>query len=135
MVTRTVVSTELEVLCMDIEKAHVITKVITLTGYLPADNKLLKIAQKKLDTDTLKATYIKNAVEQEILYGMSETEFIKIAKVLPPRGTSKAHIISKDSTPKPKSEVTEEVPEKILEQILQDADQQLKSDKSKVSKK
>lgn len=105
MVTRTVLTTELTVLCMDIEKAEVIEKTIIITGYTPADNKLLKIAQKRLDTDTLKATYIKNIVEKETLYGMPETEFIKIAQVLPPRGTPKVHKVTpKNDTPKPKSE-------------------------------
>lgn len=89
MVTRTILTTELAVLCMDIEKAQVIEKTVTITGYTPNPNKLLILAQKRLDTDTLKATHIKSITEKETLYGMSETEFIELAQVLPPRGTPK----------------------------------------------
>ena len=46
---------------------------------------ILKVVKKSFDTDNEKAVAILTAEVQEMLYGMSEQEFIQKASVLPPR--------------------------------------------------
>lgn len=86
MVTRTVEVSVCEVMCMDVVKAEVIMRTFEIGGGITEEKALLKAIQKANDTATFKCVTITNTTTKEILYGMPESEFIKMAKILPPRG-------------------------------------------------
>lgn len=88
MVTRTITTAEVEVLCMNVESVAVETKTFTLLGGVSTEDLMLKAIKSKHETDTLKPVHIQKMTEIETLYGMTEEDFIKVAKVLPPRGTT-----------------------------------------------
>jgi hypothetical protein len=85
MVTRTVYTTEVQVMCMNIEKVAVETITVTLLGGISDDATILKKVKEKIETETLKPVHIQSAKEIESLYGMTEEDFVKIASILPPR--------------------------------------------------
>lgn len=90
MVTRTVSTTTIEVLVINIETSEVGTKHFVLGQNMVKDEKtMLSNAQAMLDTETGNALWkcvaVKNVKEEETLYGMTESDFVKYAKVLPPR--------------------------------------------------
>lgn len=85
MVTRTVKVTKVNVMFLDIEKGEAFNECATISGVFDSSEKLLKACKAALDTDTEKAVAIVEKKEIEQLYGMSEQEFINIAKLLPPR--------------------------------------------------
>ena len=86
MVTRTVYATVCECLCMNTDTAEVIKKEFILTGDVDAKDRL-KLLKKTYEKDSLVIAKIIAVRTEETLYGMPETDFIKLAKVLPPRGT------------------------------------------------
>lgn len=88
MVTRTVNVTTVEVMALNVLTADVTYPVYELSGMYETQDMALKAVQKMFDTSELKHVTINHMVEREVLYGMSEVEFIKLAKILPPR-TSK----------------------------------------------
>ena len=90
MVTRTISTTTIEVLFINIETSEVGTKHFVLGQNMVKDEKtMLNNAQAMLDTETGNALWkcvaVKNVKEEEPLYGMTEQDFLKYAKVLPPR--------------------------------------------------
>ena len=89
MVTRTITTTEVNVMCLDVENGEPINKDVTLSRTFKDDEKLLKEVKKIIETDTIKAVHIVDKREIETLYGMAEQEFIEHATVLPPRETKK----------------------------------------------
>lgn len=89
MITRTITRTEVNVMCLDVEKGEPINKDVTLARTFKDDEKLLKEVKKIIETDTIKAVHIVDKIEVETLYGMAEQEFIEHATVLPPREAKK----------------------------------------------
>lgn len=87
MVTRTVVVTNVEVMCVDVLTANVAIQTFELSGTFSDNDVVLKAVKKLYETDTFKCVAVQGTEENEVLYGMPEIEFIKLAKVLPPRGT------------------------------------------------
>ena len=87
MVTRTVVVTTVEVMCLNVETAGVEINGYTISGTFTDNETALKAVKKLHETNTYKCVAVQGMEETEILYGMSEIDFIKLAKVLPPRGT------------------------------------------------
>ena len=87
MVTRTVELSVCEVMCMDTVTAEVKIMTYEVGGGITEEKALLKAIKKMHETDNFKCVAISKVTNKEILYGMSETEFIKLAKILPPRGT------------------------------------------------
>ena len=85
MVTRTVVGTKVTVLALNTETAEPQNITYELGGTYDDNVKLLKAVQKAYDTEVLKNVSVVLAEPFETLYGMEEVEFIKNAKVLPPR--------------------------------------------------
>jgi hypothetical protein len=85
MVTRTIYTIELEVLCMNIEKVEVENITVTLLGNITDNDTMLKKVKDKIETETLKPVHITSAKEIETLYGLTEEEFVNLAKQLPPR--------------------------------------------------
>lgn len=84
MVTRTIEWTKVEVMALDVSSAEVINKVYTLSGHKEIED-ALKAIQKTYDNATLKHVAINNRECGQTLYGLTVDEFIKIARVLPPR--------------------------------------------------
>ena len=85
MVTRTVIVTVAEVMCVDVTTAEVQIKKLELSGSFVDNDTLLKAIKKAYENDTFKCVAVQEVDEKEVLYGMEEIEFIKLAKVLPPR--------------------------------------------------
>ena len=87
MITRTIEQTTAEVMTLDITTAEVKITSYTIGGKC-TDEELLTKLQEIYQTDTLKLVHIESQSTEELLLGMEEDEFIRLAKVLPPRGTS-----------------------------------------------
>ena len=86
MVTRTIMQTTAEVMTIDIPTAQVQILTYDIGGQY-TDAELLKKLQSLFETDTLKLVHIDSQTCTEVLLGMDEEEFIRLAKVLPPRAT------------------------------------------------
>lgn len=84
MVTRTITATEVKALCINIETTEVSIRSFTFTTLVKDEKTMINNAQVQCD-DNIKVVAIKEVVENETLYGMTEMDFIKYAKVLPPR--------------------------------------------------
>lgn len=84
MVTRTIQQTTAEVMCLNVITAQVSINTYTIGGSYDSDS-LLKALKPIFETDELKLVAVQGYTEAEILLGMDEDEFIKHAKVLPPR--------------------------------------------------
>ncbi len=88
MVTRTIVTTKVNVMCLDVQKGEPFNESVTVPRTYKDDEVLLKKIRPLLETETVKAVHIVDKEEIETLYGMTEQEFIQNAKVLPPRNTA-----------------------------------------------
>ena len=84
MVTRTIVTTEVNVLALNIVKGEPFNAHLVLPRTYSDDAKLLKNVQEFFDNEEQKAVHIVEKKEVETLYGMSEQEFIANASVLDP---------------------------------------------------
>lgn len=84
MVTRTVEQTTAQVMTLDVTTAEVQVRTYDIGGKY-GDEDLLKKLQKLFQTDTLKLVHIEEQKCKEVLLGMDEEDFIRLAKVLPPR--------------------------------------------------
>lgn len=85
-VTRTIVSTEVVLLCVNTESAEVFNKTVSLARTYKDDKAILKAVEKaNLIGENEKAVSVAESRQVEKLYGMSETDFIHYAKELPPR--------------------------------------------------
>lgn len=84
MVTRTIVTTKVNVLCLDVKSAEPFNKVVTLPRTYKDDKKLLKKVEEVVNTDEVKAVHIVDKEEVETLYGMTEQDFITNAAILDP---------------------------------------------------
>lgn len=84
MVTRTIVTTKVNVLCLDIQKSEPFNTVVTLPRTYKDDKKLFKCVEEVVNTDDVKAVHVVDKEEVETLYGMSEQAFIDNATILDP---------------------------------------------------
>lgn len=83
MVTRTITTTRYEVLCVDTSTAQTLFKEFERTGeIIDNDDKELSLLKKDYETETLKLVQINNKAVSEILYGLSEVDFVRVAHVL-----------------------------------------------------
>lgn len=85
MVTRTVKVVEVNVLCLNIETAEPFNQTVTVSRAPKDEKKLFEKAALLINNETVKAVQIVDKEEKEILYGMPEEDFVKVAAVLPPR--------------------------------------------------
>ena len=85
MVTRTVNVTEAEVMCLTVSTAEVSTVKFKLSGNITESTEALKLVKKQHETKDFKPTAVLSLNTKEVLYGMTEEQFIKLAEVLPPR--------------------------------------------------
>lgn len=84
IVSRTLRSTEVVALCINLQTEETFNKKFILSG-IYKDNKAILKALQKQDTDEVKAVHIVSAEEVENLYGMAEEEFISLADKLDPQ--------------------------------------------------
>lgn len=90
MITRTIQTTEVNVLCMDIKQGEPFNTTVTLPRTYKDNVAMLKAAAAVIDNEENKAVHIVASEVKETLYGMKETDFIAIANILPAR-TVKEH--------------------------------------------
>ena len=88
MVTRTLTITTVEVLTVDITTPTIGTSRFDIVGDNTFDT-ALKAVKELYETETTKIVTITELVLNDYLYGMPESEFIKMAKILPSRNTTK----------------------------------------------
>ena len=79
MITRTFRTQEVTVMTMDVTTNATELKTLTLPHVLPDNDKILKAAKKKLDTDTLKVVYVIGSEVKEQLRGVDEEQFLAIS--------------------------------------------------------
>lgn len=92
MVTRTIVTTKVNVLCLDIQSAEPFNKEVTLPRTYKDEKKLLKKVEEVVNTENVKAVHIVDKTEVETLYGMTEQDFIDNATILDPATRKEAEV-------------------------------------------
>lgn len=86
-VTRTIQTTKVKVLCLDIERQEPFEKELVLSRVYKDDQHLMKKVRELVDCESAKAVHIVSAEVVETLYGMTEQRFVELADVLPPRNS------------------------------------------------
>lgn len=84
MVTRTIITTKVNVLCLDVASVEPFNKEVILPRTYKDEKKLLKKVEEVVNTDEVKAVHIVDKSEVETLYGMTEQNFIDNATILDP---------------------------------------------------
>lgn len=87
MVTRTITTTILEVMTVNIETAEVHKKEVRVPSY-SGTAKEAEWVKTQIETPTTKVVNVVQIGTEENLYSMPEYLFIQMADKLPPRGTS-----------------------------------------------
>ena len=82
MVTRTITTTQVNVLCLDIVAGEPFNQQVTLPRTYKEEKKLMKAIEEVVNTESVKAVHVVAKEEVETLYGMSERDFINNAVVL-----------------------------------------------------
>ena len=90
MVTRTVNENTYTCMCVDTVSAEIANKDFVVGVEFETEDTALKHFQKLYNKDTFKVVAVVAHSVKEILYGMPESEFIRLAKVLPPRSGEKS---------------------------------------------
>ena len=90
MVTRTIQTTKVNVLCLNIVEGEPFNKVVTLPRTYKDENAMLKVISKMVDNDEVKAVHVVDSYVEETLYGMTEQRFIELAQIMPPRKEANA---------------------------------------------
>lgn len=85
MITRTVVSTKVVVMCVNTETAEVFNKDVELAGTFKKEKDLEKALVKKLNTGFERFVQVCSKEKLEKLYGMEEEEFVSLARLLDPK--------------------------------------------------
>ena len=88
MITRTIMQTSAQVMTLNVTTAEVQIQQYDIGGQY-TDNELLPKLKKIFETDALKLVHIESQTCNELLLGMSEEDFIRLAQVLPPRTPNK----------------------------------------------
>lgn len=88
MVTRTIVTTKVVALGMDTETCEPGNKVFILPRTYKDDKAIMKELDKRTEDENFKCVKICSTEIIETLYGMTESDFIRVAKELPPRTKS-----------------------------------------------
>ena len=85
MVTRTITTTNAKVLCVSIAENKTFEQEVALPRTYKDEKSLMKQVKAVLENDNVKPLRVISTEVDETLYGMSEQEFITLAKILPPR--------------------------------------------------
>lgn len=84
MVTRTFQTTKVNVLCMDTHTCEALNKSVTLAGTFKNEDKMMKAVKSVVEVDNIKAVEIVDTTVEDVLYGMTEQDFITNAVKLDP---------------------------------------------------
>lgn len=84
MITRTVKTTDVDVMCITVSTATVSTEMFTLIGAYDTATALESV-KKLYETDDFKPSVILDIRAREELRGMSESDFYKYSTLLPSR--------------------------------------------------
>lgn len=82
MITRTIVSTKVNALCIDTVKCEPMNHSVVVTGTYTDGEKLLKAVKDEVETEDFKVVKIVDKIEQSKVYGMDELDFLANAKEL-----------------------------------------------------
>ena len=85
LVTRTIKSTRVKLLGVNLETNEVVEYEELLPRTYKDEKAILKAIEKNSTDGTVKAVAVKNVTVEDNLYGMDEDVFIANAKILPPR--------------------------------------------------
>lgn len=85
LITRTIKSTKVNALCLDILAAEPFNQSFVLAGTYKDTAKIKKALEKHFNNDEHVIAHIVSVEELNTLYGMSEQKFIENAEILPPR--------------------------------------------------
>ena len=88
MVTRTIQTTTANVLCLNIKEGEPFNKEVVIPRTYKDEKSMMKVVEKIINTEDVKAVHIVHTEVNETLYGMTEQEFIANAHVLPGRKVS-----------------------------------------------
>ena len=88
MVTRTIQTTTANVLCLNIKEGEPFNKEVVLPRTYKDEKSMMKVVERLINTEDVKAVHIVHTDVNETLYGMTEQEFIAAARVLPDRKVS-----------------------------------------------
>lgn len=94
MVTRTILTTKVNVLCLNVVTGEPFNTELVVPRTYKSDKDLMKVVSPQIDNEEQKAVHIVAQEEIETLYGMTEQDFIQFAKVLPPRTAKEAELES-----------------------------------------
>lgn len=83
-VTRTIATTKVNVICMDLDNVEPFNKDIVVPRTYKDEAKLMKVVSAMIDDEHTKAVKIAKAEEVTTLYGMTEEKFIANADILDP---------------------------------------------------
>lgn len=84
-VTRTIITTKANVLCLNIETGEPCNEIVVLPRTYKDEKSLMKKVTELFTDSSVKPVHVVDKEEIETLYGMPEQDFIKYAKPLPPR--------------------------------------------------
>ena len=84
-VTRTIVTTNATVLCLDLIKKEPFEKVVKLPRTYKDEKHMMKKIEEIVNSSEVKAVHVIRTEIEETLYGMSEQKFIETAEILPIR--------------------------------------------------
>lgn len=87
MITRTMFTTTVTYMAVDVSTATVATYTDIIVGKHSADSALLELKDAH-ETETFKVVSVVSLTVDESLYGMTEREFLAHAVKLPPRSTA-----------------------------------------------
>lgn len=85
MVTRTITETNVSVMYVNVSTASVDYCDYKLAGTFDSNEAILKYLKKNFENEEIKIVNIVHVDTVDKLYGMPETEFMSLAKVLPSR--------------------------------------------------
>lgn len=88
VVSRTIITADIEVLCLDLEKQEPFHQVVSIPSAPVDEDKCFALASEIINTDTVKCVHITSITRNESLYVMDEKTFIEHAEKLPPRDTN-----------------------------------------------
>ena len=82
MVTRTITTTKVNVLCLNVVTGEPFNMAVTLPRTYKDEKSLMKQVSAVVDNEEVKAVHVVDKNEVETLYGMTEQEFISRASIL-----------------------------------------------------
>lgn len=85
LITRTIKSTKVNALCLDIVSAEPFNQSFILAGTYKDTSKIKKALEKQFNNEEHVIAHIVSVEELNTLYGMSEQKFIENAEILPAR--------------------------------------------------